>query len=1644
MKRLTAMLLAIVMVLGLCTGIVVASGIDKLMYETPTNARWGEGNEMQWDSPYLTTPPNDGYYKGFVVEVRYTAADPAEATDADWEHHYFEANRFFRSLRDSGVSEEAWYSFRVMAFGEGMGADELWYNYISEWSAWSDPIWVEPAEEKLPSPTDLKWNGSRMVWNMADVSDVRHFEIQLYRAAQEGSGNDEYVTYTLWMPTQGQTSYSMDITENGLMTETWLVEAGKQDYYFKVRALTADVMVAQDSDFAVCTTRMTVDPAAGKLPTPTDLCWNGNTPSWEFVDGAVYEMQMHYRGNRSPDELDLIAKEMGYENFAAMSPEMQACYGNRTMDWSVETVESPEDIPALNNRYLQNGDGYYWYTVRPVSTDLSRYWSGEWSEESEMKSMDGPLTLKTSDSLGYYDGEFSWNWEGPSAQRPLVAGYDLQVRYYTDSDSEWKTLGTTYHSEENSCTDWTRDASEDGYYSFRVQTITENWEEYKDSAWSEWSEAYWYDAPDRLPTPSNLYWRHQTSTVGWNFAQYENLENFHLDLYYYGPNGEDESRFVWGGSTDRASQYTFNSAPFDKYGNGVYKFHVRALSDNTDVAGHSEWSAYSDAFHYTKPDQSLSAPTGLRWEGNKMVWDIPEDTTGIKGYKVHYYGNKDVGWSVEGKVGDPFPDLTNWDAEFLGGDVTFEVSTLSANAVLYNDSPMAVCSTCYEPPAGPVAPYGPAWNGDNDMVWSWDGDGDVLRHFQVTLYGSEAQNGEKVPLGTMNTGNPDMILYMRDWLEVACFDAGYYCFTVKAMDTNGIWSAESEKSAVLYYEMPDALPVPTNLRWNGSMPRWDYPENMEEHVGDFMVTLYYGDEQVTWDYTGSHSVHFPSDAFESKREGNFTFTVKAEPWDTSRWSSSEEVKSGAYTYTEPKTDLAAPANVRWEGGTIMWDVPTGDAAKDIVCYRVELYNEGKQRVATRDMDVGSFYTIQERDINRLGNTVYARVRALSGDAGSHGDSNWTEASEPFVFTGPIALSTPVVTYDKNLGILQWSYIDAARSYQVTILCAPSDGGEAEVVYSGTKGSWESSMRFLPDVSGTYTFRVVAKGDGGFCGDSQAGTDTVDLTAGGKLGIATELTWGRIYDGSSTTGSGVTVHEWSDVIGGISWKRGLDLGFYWVTFYKVVEGGEDLEVGSMGAGCGSDNPNLYTSEWEFVSMSYNPDREFPLLDSGDYYFTVQARGEGKYQDGDVAVSPIFTYTKPEAQLEPITGLKWNAGGIMTWDVPANAERYLGYETYIYYAETPDGERERVGGTSARDFHTQDQLWDWMIEAYGEGCYWFSIRGLSADINRWKNSEVSPLCGPYELGNVSQQVNQGLSGLLDGLKGGSGDSEGGEGEGGSTPETVPASTVAQAIQDQVNESGLTMRDLANSMTADDGAQGGTLELITKLEELTGVTTTVSVAEEIEETFDMTAVSVVGAGLNAGSGEEVTLSIGKADKGVVIPTQYNNTVQFSMHLEDGEDADPDTLGQQLAIPVSITLPVPTGINPAFLVVLHYLESEDRYEEIHPYIYRENGSWYASFAVTSFSDFALATVSLQTEAAEEGVLVTLNLVMDLPGTAICAVYDGNGKLLGAAPVEEALTAGEHYVGIECDGTKAASVKLFLLDGNGVPAFMEFPCTIE
>lgn len=422
----------------------------------------------------------------------------------------------------------------------------------------------------------------------------------------------------------------------------------------------------------------------------------------------------------------------------------------------------------------------------------------------------------------------------------------------------------------------------------------------------------------------------------------------------------------------------------------------------------------------------------------------------------------------------------------------------------------------------------------------------------------------------------------------------------------------------------------------------------------------------------------------------------------------------------------------------------------------------------------------------------------------------------------------------------------------------------------------------------------------------------------QLATPTDLTVGKIYRYDYATDQMI----FDDFPGNIMWKA-----------QEPFQGWISIEVhhedGTLFNGCSHQYSGTdWINEWaecEHAFVCANPD-------SGTYYFTIQAKGDGiNYRDSEIAVSEMFTYVKPSAQLGTCSNLSWNWPEA-TWTGP-NEPNAGGYEVMVLFSATLDENPRPIGGTMwySFDFYSPEGQWEiheWDLQNGGTGYYYFQVRTLSRDITVACNGELSELSEPYYY--TAADIESELQGIRNNA-------------GSMTDEDIRAAV--QAIDPA---------ELQRAMLADHDDADTVYELA-KLEEEVGGPAPVVVSDDASA-FDGSKVSIVGANLNnpASANQPISLVIDKPEREHVLDANYNNSVaiSFSMDLANVENTE------NLAVPVKISMPIPDSINPQFLVILHY-HADGSVEEIWPYLDVNLGQNMATFVLTSFSDFTFTEIA-------------------------------------------------------------------------------------
>lgn len=512
----------------------------------------------------------------------------------------------------------------------------------------------------------------------------------------------------------------------------------------------------------------------------------------------------------------------------------------------------------------------------------------------------------------------------------------------------------------------------------------------------------------------------------------------------------------------------------------------------------------------------------------------------------------------------------------------------------------------------------------------------------------------------------------------------------------------------------------------------------------------------------------------------------------------------------------------------------------------------------------------------------------------------------------------------------------------------------------------------------------------------------------QLSTPVDLEWGLCYE--HTWKDGGEIIESTQVPGYGSWKLGeISQNQFKIDYYRVNQSGDNVRIAGT---------TWHLNE-DVIKEGYLQD-DFQFLeedrDTGDYYFTVVALGDGTtYRDSEKAVSTIWHFEAPDAKLFPPEKPVWKdeltGEGMRQIEFEVQDKTgVLGYNIQWLYAPDLKTEPEMVSGTWWNDPDcTTDSLYDYAMHN-GAGYYYAMIKAISSDITKYKTSDYSEMSDPLYISAESNSLNDIVNGV---------------------DETSTDVDLQKAVEDV---RALDTAALTEAMVADKD-NSKTAGQIARLEELAGIQTLVNVTSDMRNTLPEEEVSIIGAGLNANVGESVKLIIEKASSDFVVPTMYHNAVQFSMHLEDAVGNDLTPNGEQLEVPVKISLPVPAEINPDYLVIIHKHSDGTPEEVFMPYVHqKEDGKWYADFVVRSFSDFALAEQE-RTEIQDvrfhgSHVLCSINGDVN-KGGILCAVYGNNDQMM-AVKMQELDGTGSYQFDFDAEGF--AYAKVFVVNEDNRP----------
>lgn len=1365
------------------------------------------------------------------------------------------------------------------------------------------------------------------------------------------------------------------------------LEDGDGWYYFRVRALSDDIEDMRSSDWTELSEGFYYERPDVTLG-PSNLGWDEDTMTISWDDPYAdlvdhYQVRFYYAENADDEPM-------------------------RLRSWRYYPGEDDFQIPAALLKDF--GTGHYYYQVRTYTAKpLEANTNAQYSELSAplyytgpSEKMPAPTELmwnvsRNSSSGSTYDNPGYISFRGEVIGERTRFNISL-FRKETGGDVLLDSFRYTIRSGNSYCSgNLFNDYPElftTGTYYFTVAAEGDG-VNYSDSE-TVVSDTWYYERPDVTLKVSDPVWNDDMTCCWSDDADNKGFVEYYDIQFNYVPKGgtlNENDWYSWNSYwPDEDDVPTIPGDLLVNQGSGDYYFRVRAMSSDIYQAVPSVWTDWSPAFGYTKPTASLSVSNPVWNDDMTLSWTNDFDDPQLAAYYyICFYRSKD---------GSVPADLDDWDDR-------------------YQFTP----GIAWEPSDG------------------WTNTARLLQDLGV----------------------------------------GTYYFRVQAVSAdpqNLNSSAWSELSAGKYYGGPSQKALaPTDLQWN--VERWgtngmedalgvvsfacnhlgDYTEYeiqffRKESTGDVHIGTTHNREWADTNYCSVWPFELFPDQFTT---GTYYFTVTA-LGDGITTSPCDPVTSDTWYYERPDVTLEVSAPIWGDDMQVHW-TDAAQNAGNVRYYQVQYQYVSKGGTLRPDnwnwrhtyMANNDWWTLIPHEmLEEYGSgDYYFRVRAVSQDIEVAVTSTFSDWSAAFSYTEPAAkLTVTDPRWDGHAITGSSSFDNSLLAYYEICFYYSADGSKPTNL--NTWDDWAEFVSLPADMPhwmvenygyGTYFFRVRAVS----ADPTKVRTgDWTELSPGmtlsapeEKLGNASELQWNVQYIWLWDEETETDVQAPDTRYGSIGFKRAdVDQSHYDIDIYRV---GEDEPVSENNWGFGSNRNREYLDVSSFI---------YDDLPSGTYYFKIRAEGDGvNYDHGDWVDSRdyengVWTYTAPDEQLEKPTGMRWDDRNYTDWEgndliaalwFPVDGAGY--YEVNFYYSATENGAKEQLGGTfdiDAGDWDIFAELWEDEIARYGDGYYFFKVRAISPDITQIRNGPWSDFSKPYPLGMVTEYAKDTVDAALDLVD--------------SNATQANVQTAVEAVAELPQLSAVLAADTENSETVKQLA-----DLEKKVAEVLNVEIKQPTIEDtaLASQLDVSEVQISNMALNVDTDStqerSVQLKIDKVDETNAPPAMnealYPDAVQFSMHIDGIKDANGDAPGHKLAVPVKMVMPVPANINPHFLVILHHKLSDNSWEEIWPHVYKEDGKWYATFVVDSFSNFAFASASVSASRSGNQITITTDNLADPNALYWGAVYSKAGQMLGVCPV----TNGIGIINT-AQANKASYVQLFSIasDGSWEPLDNVLPVNVK
>lgn len=241
-----------------------------------------------------------------------------------------------------------------------------------------------------------------------------------------------------------------------------------------------------------------------------------------------------------------------------------------------------------------------------------------------------------------------------------------------------------------------------------------------------------------------------------------------------------------------------------KIENGTYYFQIKANGPDT--------TSNTISFKYVSPQEKLSAPQNLRWDGTVAKWDSVANATG---YEVKLYS--DSGSLQLSKTTSE--TQYDWSTNVYNDGFWFEVVATADNYRNSNAAEGPKYGT-YSWTAPTLTGGKAEWNVtlSDDGMLRWNDMGSASYDIEVD---ETAMGGTVTNIYSINTNTYNLI----NRFKTLKLENGTYYFTIKANDSD----TNSGTISFRYVSPESKLSAPQNLRWEGTVAKWDSVANATEY-----------------------------------------------------------------------------------------------------------------------------------------------------------------------------------------------------------------------------------------------------------------------------------------------------------------------------------------------------------------------------------------------------------------------------------------------------------------------------------------------------------------------------------------------------------------------------------------------------------------------------------------------------------------------------------------------------------------------------------------------------------------------------------------------------------------------------------------------